>query len=282
MSTAAAQSQKPAAFQHSDGWFARLNCRFEAGPEKTIVRRSHQGPLCIQRPLYPEGATAHVYMLHPPSGVVGGDVLDVQMSVAEAAHGLVSTPGATRFYRSEGPVARVAQRLEIKAGSMEWLPAENIFFAGSNSILKTTIELSADASLAWWEINCFGQHALQKPFTQGCVSSTMDLVIDGKPTLRERLEVSDDFPIRMSCGLRNNSVTATFLMTPMPESSIDFARSQIAQDKLFVATWFDSLLLIRYLGESAEEARAGFIRVWSGLRQALNQTPPMLPRIWAT
>ena len=60
----------------------------------------------VERQLY--GATnregsgcCHLYVLHPPGGVVAGDSLDVRLQLTEAAHVLITTPGAGRFYRTD-------------------------------------------------------------------------------------------------------------------------------------------------------------------------------------
>ena len=264
------------------GWVAQLDCQFEPGPERTIVRRKHKGPLYIQRAFYPEGPVAHVYMLHPPSGVVGGDVLDINMGSAEGAHALISTPGATKFYRSAGQWATVNQTLAARGGHLEWLPAENIFFSGSKTNVSTTLKLDANASIAFWEINCLGQHAANKPFTDGALNSTIQVYVENKLLLKERFIVNDQFPIGMRSGLRGNTVSATLILTPLQKTSVEFAQNLFSELPQFTATWFDSILVARYLGNSSEEAKAGFIRIWSGLRKGLNGAESTLPRIWAT
>jgi urease accessory protein len=58
------------------GWQASLNLSFANRFNKTLlVQRKHSGPLTVQRPFYPEGDVCHVYLLHPPGGIVGGDEL---------------------------------------------------------------------------------------------------------------------------------------------------------------------------------------------------------------
>ena len=79
-----------------ESWKAALSLSFESGPSRTVVRREHTGPLTVQRPFYPEGSVAHVYLLHPPGGVVGGDALTINARVSEHAAGLVTH---TRSYQ---------------------------------------------------------------------------------------------------------------------------------------------------------------------------------------
>jgi hypothetical protein len=45
--------------------------------------------LRIFKSLYPEGdAVCHNVLVHPPSGLVGGDTLDMRVTVGHGAHGL--------------------------------------------------------------------------------------------------------------------------------------------------------------------------------------------------
>ena len=102
------------------------------GAKTVMTGLHHYGPLRVQRPFYPEGGTAHIYLLHPPGGVVGGDGLDIGITARRQAHGLFTTPGATKFYLSAGDTAGVQQALTVEAGgTLEWFPQENIFFPGA-------------------------------------------------------------------------------------------------------------------------------------------------------
>ena len=58
------------------GWQAGLGLGLSRRADRTVLAdRCRHGPLAVQRAFYPEGTPCHVYLLHPPGGVVGGDVL---------------------------------------------------------------------------------------------------------------------------------------------------------------------------------------------------------------
>ena len=98
-----------------NGWEARLSLAFEWRHSRTVLAgKQHLGPLVVQKPFYPENEVCHVYIIHPPGGVVGGDILAIDITGHSRSHALITTPAANKFYRSSGPVARLAQNLEVK------------------------------------------------------------------------------------------------------------------------------------------------------------------------
>ena len=67
------------------GWHAALELAFAADVDTGATRlahRAHRGPFVVQRALLPEGPDlCHVYLLHPPGGLVGGDELRLDLRV---------------------------------------------------------------------------------------------------------------------------------------------------------------------------------------------------------
>src|SRR6187551_1093438 len=114
-------------------WQARLELGFRATAGRTVLaHRRHIGPLMVQRPFYPEGGICHVYLLHPPGGIVGGDSLELQVDAGQGSHALITTPAATKFYRAgPHPRAVLRQNLLVKDAVLEWLPQEAIVFDGA-------------------------------------------------------------------------------------------------------------------------------------------------------
>ena len=76
---------------------AELQIDYTRESERTVARHVHNRPLRVLQNLYPQGdTTCHNVLVHAPGGLVGGDTLEICVDVAAGAHGLITTPGATR------------------------------------------------------------------------------------------------------------------------------------------------------------------------------------------
>ena len=59
-------------------WHEQLDLDYTRDGERTIALDRHEGPLRVLQRLYPEGdAICHHVLVHPPGGIVGGDVLEL-------------------------------------------------------------------------------------------------------------------------------------------------------------------------------------------------------------
>ena len=87
---------------NASSWRASLSLGFRRTERGSrLVRSEHNGPLYVQKPFYPEGPDcAHVYLLHPPGGMVSGDFLTISAHAEAQSHALITTPGAGRVYRA--------------------------------------------------------------------------------------------------------------------------------------------------------------------------------------
>src|SRR5690348_14419807 len=118
-----------------------------------MTERRHTGPLQVQKPLYPEGrSVCHTVILHPPGGMAQGDVVKINVSQGPSTKTVLTSPAATKWYKSSGDFA--SQQIQIQLGpgaQLDWLPPENILFENAHADFRFRIELAAEASAIGWE-----------------------------------------------------------------------------------------------------------------------------------
>ncbi len=273
----------------NETWLARLALRFaRRGEETLLVDRHHFGPLRVQRPFYPESRRiCHVYLLHPPAGVVAGDKLEIDIRVDPDAWGLVTTPGAGKFYRNDGRhSAHLIQQLTIaQGGVLEWLPQENILFNGVHAEMLTRVELQEGARFIGWDITCLGRPASGEDMLQCQVRQRFELWRGTTPLWLERSRYSDHCPVlNAGWGLRGQRVVGTLVCTNRDHRLVDELRRNVcvADPSFFAVTQLDEVLVCRYLGHQAQEARECLGQAWQRIRQALLGVKATPPRIWMT
>ena len=265
-------------------WPASLHLEVEArGGVSRVTRRDQRGPLALQRALYPEGRLAHLYLLHPPGGVVGGDTLDISLRCARDAACLATTPGAAKFYRGNGTPASQRQRVVADGAAVEWLPQENIFFDGAVASLHSKFVVEAGGRLLAWELNTFGRPAAELPFRDGRVSSELRVIRGGNEILRERLVLDPSRGVGTgAAALKGHSSSGMLLALPADQSALEATRAAIGGSACpFGATLMGELLVVRCLGRH-HEIRRVLTSAWANLRPLVAGRTAVEPRIWAT
>ena len=264
------------------GWEASLELGFEQRSGRTVLKhRRQRGPLAVQRTFHPEGDTCHLYLLHPPGGVAGGDRLTIEIGLSPQTSALVTTPGATKFYNTTGPTAQQVQHFSLHDGCLEWLPQENIFFPDAAVELGTVVDLHGGARYIGWELNCLGRPVIGERFAEGRALFSTRLRRDGRPLLIDRLAV-DKSSLSGSATLRDQPVVATFVATGADKAVLARARDVTAQATSTGLTLLGDVFVCRYLGDSTEQARKLFVAIWQAIRPMLIGKEAVLPRIWAT
>jgi urease accessory protein len=266
------------------GWRARLRLGLRLRDGRTVLaERSHEGPLVVQRPFYPEGPVCHLYTVHPPGGVAGGDHLLLQLEAGGGTHAVVTTPAATKIYRSVGErLAGVEQELRLQDGTLEWLPQETIVFSGARARLATRVHLQGEARFIGWEILCLGRPANAETFESGVVSQDFELWLQERPLLMDRLRLHGGDPaLAAAWGLHGAPVLGTLLAFPANPALLQVARTSAALAET-AATLVDGVLLVRLRAGNGEVVRQEFERIWRALRPAITGRAAHAPRIWAT
>ncbi|WDE11593.1 urease accessory protein UreD [Thalassomonas haliotis] len=284
-------------------WYAKLALEFSFsayGTKLSSVKR--HGPLSVQRAFYPEGADcAHLYLLHPPAGIVSGDSLNIFASVNEKAHALLTTPGANRFYRArcDTRLGDSKQRQQItlklaKQAVLENFPLETLIYNGADAVSNLDIHLSRQSSYLGWDIVCLGLPASDQPFNRGGFSQISRIYLEQVLSYHDRIHINpDNGLLTHPAGLGGNSVFGNFIIAAaalfdhgtqrqvLIDEIREYLEQQQAQQHISISD-IKGILVARYLGNSAEQCRSLFISIWQLARPLCLNRKISEPRIWFT
>ena len=270
------------------GWRARLALGFTRDDGQTrLTRRAHEGPLVVQRPLYPEGDdVCQCIVVHPPGGIAGGDRLALTVDVGPHAHAQLTTPGAAKWYRSGGKPAEQQIHFRVADGAvLEWLPQGTIVFDDANAATTARIELEGCAAYVGWDIVCLGRTASSERFRTGEWRQRVDIVRDDALVWSERLALRGDCRLLISpAGLNGAPVFGTFVVmaATIDDPLLAACRVLAPARGEGAVTRLPGALVARYRGDASEAAQDYFAALWTTLRPHVAGRTAVRPRIWRT
>jgi urease accessory protein len=277
-------------------WHASLDLRYSLEHERTVVRHRHRGPLRVLKSLYPEGdAICHNILVHPPSGLVGGDHLNIQVDLEPNSHALVTTPGATRFY---GETELQAQQHVLAHVSnhakLEWLPMEALAYNGSHGVNQAVFELDEHASLIAWDVTQLGLPQARQPFVKGIFEQHLE--IKGVWLDKAQLNALDHRLLNSPLGLAGQRCFSSLvfaqgqaLTQQTREKALDAIRALIARHhtqeshlNAGVTSPHPQVVVLRVLSDLVEPSMQLLKASWALLRSDIWGIPDTPPRIWAS
>lgn len=275
----------------SPSWLAKLSLSYERTPIGTVLKRSlHEGPLRVQKALYPEGDDiCHTVIIHPPAGIAGGDTLDIQVSVGKDSHVALSTPSATKWYKSfKNPATQIVQFELGENAKLDWLPQENLFFKGANSNLITKLNLPASASFIGWDALMLGRHASGEEWSSGHIHLLNEIRRDGQLIWIENGHIDAEDPYSQSLPQLGSWPVCATLLALGPQCS-----NHLAENLSEMMPWTDSIragvtlmpqgiVIVRAVSIDIEMARNWMIDVWTRLRPIVHGVPAQPLRLWAS
>jgi urease accessory protein len=273
-------------------WLAELDLNYHLEAGRTVARHRHNGPLRILQSLYPEGdAICHNVLVHPPGGLVGGDTLDIAVNALAGSHGLVTTPGATRFYRSDGALALQRTRITLARGArLEWLPLEALCYSGCQAENHITIRPEPGSELIGWDVTALGLPHANQPFVQGQLQQHIE--VPGVWLERAKLAAHDTRLLDSPVGMAGQRCVATlFLVTGTPlsrerrEHALESARECLRHHALAPTAGVTSpnaqVVVVRVLAPVVEPAMDLLRTLRTTWRQHLWALDGASPRIWS-
>lgn len=273
-------------------WHAQLDLAYSQEHGRTVARHQHHGPLRILQSLYPEGdSVCHNVLVHPPGGLVGGDTINMRVHANPNSHGLITTPGATRFYRSDGLEAR--QRVEISVAAkarVEWLPMETLAYSGCRADNHLEMQVEMGGELLAWDITALGLPLAQQPFCDGYIKQ--HLAIPGVWQENGVIAANDAKLLLGPAGLDGHHCLGTLLLvagSPFSrdrrDEALSLARQALAGHLLAPTSGATSphpqVIVVRVLAPVVEPAMEVLRQIRHVWRRHLWGLVAENPRIWS-
>lgn len=257
----------------------RIAVRVEASAGVSrVARLSESGSTRLRTPRSEHGLDG--VMLNIAGGLACGDRMEVLAEVGPGAELVLSTLGAERVYRSDGPDTTVRTTLSVEPGGRVcWAPQETILFDRARLVRRLEANVALDAGLTVYEAIAFGRQARGETVESGFLEDRWRVRRGGKLVFAETLRLAG--PIQELLARRTVAGGATALATilhvaPNAERRLETIREALgAHDVEGGATAWNGLLIVRILGALTER-----------VRDAARAVLPILigrplPRVWS-
>ncbi len=261
----------------------RIRLRDDDGVTR-LAELWHHDPMRVLLPEPIDDALPHVVLLNTSGGLVGGDTLDVKVTLGARARALVTGQAAEKLYRSAGADVRVDNHLEIgEGGWLEWLPQETILFDRSRLRRRLTLDLAATARALAGELLVFGRRARGEIITELVLHDAWIVRRAGRLVWTDALRLDRDVRAILASPFTFAGAAAMATLVyaaPDAHTQLEPVREVLAEEQGMAATSLGEILLVRGLATDVPALRRSFARVWCLLRSRAGGLPARLPRLW--
>ena len=171
-----------------------LRLRFARSGERTILAQSRFSlPLQALAPLALEDGSCYLMLLNPTGGVLGGDHLVTEIELEPGTHVCLSTPSATRVYRTEGKPAILETAIRIgEEAALEYFPDHVIPHAGSALRQSLRLEMARGSRAIVVDSLASGRRAHGERWKFRELDSRTEVRLSGRPVYLNRTKIVPD------------------------------------------------------------------------------------------
>jgi urease accessory protein len=261
-----------------------LRLRFARRGARTILAQSRFSlPLQTLTPLTLADGASYLMLLNPTGGVLGGDHLTTEIALEAGTHVCLTTPSATRIYRTADKPANLETVIRLDEGAtLEFFPDHVIPHAGSSLLQSLRIEMARGARAIILDSMASGRVAHGERWSFTDMDSRMEVYACGHPAYinRTRIIPATNRPNRqgwmeefdyMSCmGLFADDFTRWEELSAALNEELKSARDVRGGATLLSKGG----CVVRFLARSASDMTLANHRLWDAARAQLAGLPP--------
>ena len=261
-----------------------LRLQFARSGARTILAKSRFTlPLQALTPLTLDDGTAYLMLLNPTGGVLGGDHLVTEIIQEAGTHVCLTTPSATRIYRTSGQPALLETTIRLEEGAtLEYLPDHLI--PHDRSALRQTLrlEMAAGSRAILLDSMASGRvaHGERWSFTE--IDSRTEVFFCGKPAFlnRTRIDPAARNPREMGLLEEFDYMSCVGLFADGFENwhavaaAMDAELARAPQVCGGVSLVSRGGCVVRFLARSASDMTSLNRKLWDAGRELVLQAPP--------
>jgi len=257
-----------------------VTARFASAGAQTRIAELHEtGGWRLLMPAI-DASHAEAVLINTGGGVVGGDRLRFETSLAPGADVVIATQAAERVYRSAGPDTEIDIALRIgDAARLAWLPQETILFSGSRLVRRIEADLSSSSQLLMVEAITFGRIASGEIPGLGRLLDHWRIRRDGRLVFADAVRLEGHVGrllARPAVAGGGRAVALILLVSPDAEDRIAGLRTVLATAvSSFGASAWNGMLVARFADADPAAVRRD---VAHAVRHLHDRD---LPRVWA-
>lgn len=258
---------------------------FERREGRTVlVERRYALPLQALELMELEAGGAALMLLNPTGGVVGGDRLETRVRLGADARVCLTTPSATRVYRSAGEPA--VQRFAAAVGPggcLEYVPDHLIPSPGARLRQTTEIALAAGASAIVWDSWSAGRPARDEAWAFAELDLQLSIRDGRGPVFHERARLEGDVFWSRLGGAEGMGYAGVFLAVAEGRADWEAVARGLQADigtgppgaRVGVTALARGGVLARVLASSAPALIGAGDALWAASRRRLFGLPPL-------
>jgi urease accessory protein len=261
-----------------------LRLRFERRGPKTVLSQSRFTlPLQVLTPLEMEDGTSYLMLLNPTGGVLGGDRLVTDIIQESGTHVCLTTPSATRIYRTLQQPAVLETSINLGDGAtLEYLPDHVIPHVGSVLRQSLRLEMGRGSRAIVLDSMASGRVAHDERWSFTEIDSRINVSICGKPVFLNRTKIDParhaptlpgamgDFDYMVCLGLFADG----FGNWQRVATAMNAELETVPKIKGGVSLLSRGGCVIRYLVRSASDMTRMNKKLWDAARELVVGLPP--------
>ena len=263
-----------------------LRLQFERRGRSTVLAQSRFTlPLQALTPFEMDDGTSYLMLLNPTGGVLGGDHLVTEIIQESGTHVCLTTPSATRIYRTSQQSAVLETVIKLGDGAtLEYLPDHVIPHIGSALRQSLRVEMGCGSRAIVLDSLASGRvaHGERWSFTE--LDSQTEVFSRGKPEFLNRTKIEPAGPrhLRQIAWMKTKNFDYLTSMGVFADGFENWQRVVAAMnaelDSMPQVLGGVSLLshgscVIRYMARSASEMIQMNKKLWDAARELVVQLP---------